>query len=47
MASLASFSRMGARVASTAARTAPRSAMQVRELQPGLRAESSDPLFFF
>lgn len=29
MASLASFSRMGARVASTAARTAPRTAMQV------------------
>lgn len=48
MASLASFSRMGARVASTAARTAPRTAMQVRELQAGfLRAESSDPLFFF
>ena len=47
MASLASFSRMGARVASTAARTAPRTAMQVRELQAGfLRAESSDPLFF-
>lgn len=30
MASLASFSRMGARLASTAARTAPRTAMQVR-----------------
>lgn len=33
MASLASFSRMGARVVSTAARTAPRTAMQVRDFR--------------